>query len=102
VTLVERDGTAWSAPLAVDSTWGERFVPIDELRASRAVKLPLGFPGEWNYWVEPAEGRGGPGDRVKLGELERLQLSLRRADAGGDGAPRGVEIESITLTFERR
>jgi hypothetical protein len=34
-----------------------------------------------------------------LEELERLQLSLRRADAGGGGAARGVEIESAVLVF---
>jgi hypothetical protein len=64
------------------------------------VKLPQGFPGEWNYRVGPAEGRGGEGDRLRLEHVERLQLSLRRADAGKVAAERyGVEIERVSLDF---
>jgi hypothetical protein len=51
--------------------------------------------------VEPAAGRGGPGDRIRLPELERLQLSLRRGD-GMEARPGtyGVEVESVTLVFD--
>ena len=61
--------------------------------------LPEGFPGEWNYWVGPAAGRGGSGDRPRLDRVERLQLSLRR-EQGVDIRPGtyGVEVESIVLT----
>jgi hypothetical protein len=100
VTLVERDGTAWSAAVALDSAWMERTIPLAELRPSRAVKLPQGFPGDWNYWLEPAAGRGGSGDAVRVADVERLQLSLRReAGAAAAGGEQGVEVESITLTF---
>jgi hypothetical protein len=98
VTLVEDDGTSWSATVPVDSTWSERSLPLSAFTAGRAVLLPEGFPGEWNYWVGPAQGRGGAGDHVKLGHVERLQLSLRREEgvavrAGGYG----VEVEWIRL-----
>ena len=101
VTLVEQDGTSWSTPLVVDSTWGQRFIPLGDLKAARAANLPLGYPGQWNYWTGPAEGRGGSGDRLKPEKIERLQFSLRpeggtRAEPGSYG----VEIESVTLTFE--
>lgn len=101
VTLMEDDGTSWSAPLEVDGTWKEPLVPLSSFRIARGVKLPQGFPGEWNYWVGPAEGRGGPGDRLRLDHLERLQLSLRRQDAGKP-APEGygVEIEWVRLEFD--
>ena len=100
VTLVEADGTSWSAALAVDSTWTDRSVPLTDFTVSRSVLLPEGFPGEWNYWVGSAAGRGGAGDRPRLGQIERLQLSLRREEGvmvtpGGYG----VEVESVVLTF---
>ncbi len=81
VTLMEDDGTSWSSALAVDSAWTERTLPLDGFAVARGVKLPQGFPGEWNYWVGPAEGRGGREDRPRLEHLERLQLSLRREGA---------------------
>jgi hypothetical protein len=100
VTLVERDGTSWTAPVPVDSAWGERVVPLADFRVGRGVMLPNGFPGNWNYWIAPAAGRGGAGDAVRLADVERLQLSLRRE---GQTAPApgtyGVEVESVALVF---
>ncbi len=100
VTLMEDDGTSWSAALTVDSTWSDRRVPLASLTLGRGVLLPEGFPGEWNYWVGPAAGRGGSGDGLRLARMERLQISLQREDgvavtAGGYG----VEVESIALGF---
>jgi len=86
----------------VDSAWSERTLPLESFAVARGVKLPQGFPGEWNYWVGPAGGRGGRGDRLRLQHLERLQLSLRRED--GSVAPEryGVEVEWIRLDFGAR
>ena len=71
-----------------------------DFKTARAANLPLGYPGQWNYWTGPANGRGGSGDRLKPENIERLQLSLRR-DAGPRATPGtyGVEIESVTLTL---
>jgi hypothetical protein len=102
VTLMEDDGTSWSAAVPVDSTWSEPALPLSTFTLGRGVLLPEGFPGEWNYWVGPAAGRGGSGDRLRLDRVERLQLSLRREDGGGiEVAPGsyGVEVEWIGLTF---
>jgi hypothetical protein len=96
VTLMEDDGTSWTAPVVVDSTWSERTVALTDFKIGRGVLLPQGFPGEWNYWVGPAAGRGGATDRLRLDHLERLQLSLRR-DEG-----RGVDVEWATLGFGAR
>ena len=103
VTLMEDDGTSWTAPVVIDSSWSEQVVPLVNFTIGRGVLLPQGFPGEWNYWVGPADGRGGSADRLRLEHLERLQLSLRR-EAGAAVRPGsyGVEVESVTLTFERR
>ena len=101
VTLVERDGTSWSGVVSTDSSWGEHTIALDSLRPARAVLLPQGFPGDWNYWVGPASGRGTPNDRIRVADVERLQLSLRDEEGmtlspGGYG----VEIESILLAFD--
>ncbi len=98
VTLMEDDGTSWSTPVLVDSMWSERSLPLMAFTIGRGVLLPQGFPGEWNYWVGPAAGRGGPTDRPRLDHLERLQLSLRREDrVVATPGPYGVEVEHITL-----
>ncbi len=100
VTLVEDDGTSWSTALTVDSTWGERSLPLTAFGIARSVMLPEGFPGEWNYWLGPAAGRGASGDRPRLDRVERLQLSLRGV-TGVSVTPGsyGVEVEAITLVF---
>ncbi|HEX7025186.1 MAG TPA: hypothetical protein VF187_10250, partial [Gemmatimonadales bacterium] len=100
ITLVEDDGTSWSAAIPVDSGWSERSLPLSSFTVGRGVLLPQGFPGEWSYWVGPAAGRGGSSDRPRLEHVERVQLSLRREQgvttkAGGYG----VEVESMTLVW---
>jgi hypothetical protein len=103
VTLMESDGTSWTASVVIDSTWTEQIIPLANFTIGRGVLLPQGFPGEWNYWVGPAQGRSGSGDRLRLEHLERLQLSLR-PEAGVSARPGryGVEVESVTLSFDRR
>jgi hypothetical protein len=85
----------------LDGSWRELSVPIEALEVGRGVKLPQGFPGEWNYWVGPAEGRGSGGDRPRLEHIERLQLSLRR-EPGIAAAPDsyGAEVEWVTLEVD--
>ncbi len=98
LTLMEADGTSWTAPVTVDSGWTERTIPLAAFQAGRGVLLPQGFPGNWSYWVGPAAGRGGAGDHLRPAELERLQLSLRPEP--GPPARRGVygvEVESVRL-----
>jgi hypothetical protein len=98
---MEDDGTAWSAAVPVDSTWKSVSLPLASFSVGRGVLLPEGFPGEWNYWVMPAEGRGGVADRPRLEHMERLQLSLRGDDTTSVQADRyGVEVESVTLEFK--
>jgi len=100
VTLMEDDGTSWTAALPVDSSWSERVIPLAQFTAGRGVLLPEGFPGEWNYWVGPAAGRGGATDRPRIEHVERLQLSLRREDGvAAKPGSYGVEVEWIALGF---
>jgi hypothetical protein len=100
VTLMEDDGTSWTAALPVDSSWSEPVLPLARFTAGRGVLLPEGFPGEWNYWVGPADGRGGAADRPRLEHVERLQLSLRREDGvAAKPGSYGVEVEWVALGF---
>ena len=100
VTLMEDDGTSWTAAVPVDSTWREQVVPLATFTPGRGVLLPEGFPGEWNYWVDPADGRGGRGDHLRPEHLERLQLSLRRdAAVSVKSGDYGVEVEWVTLVM---
>jgi predicted alpha/beta superfamily hydrolase len=103
VTLMEDDGTSWTAAVPVDSAWTDRVVPLSAFTAGRGVLLPQGFPGQWSYWVGPADGRGVAGDRPRPDRLERLQLSLRR-EQGVTPAPGryGIEVESVVLRFGAR
>jgi hypothetical protein len=98
ITLMEDDGTSWTAALPVDSTWSDRVIPLSAFAAGRGVLLPQGFPGQWSYWVGPAAGRGGAGDRPRVERVERLQLSLR-PEPGVRARPGsyGVEVEWVTL-----
>jgi hypothetical protein len=101
LTLVEADGTSWCNKLVLKSGWQEIVAPISRFQIGRGVKLPLGFPERWNYWLTPAKGRGGPDDRVCLDQVERLQFSFRPTA----GAPKAesdpwADIASVTMVFE--
>jgi len=104
LTLVEADGTAWTHPLKLSAGWQEVGLPLADWKIGRGVKLPLGYPERWNYWIAPATGRGGPGDHPNLANVERLQISLRpvpkTSPAADEGSDASVDIASVTLVFE--
>jgi hypothetical protein len=104
VTLLEADGTAWSARLSLAPAWQELRVPLDELQIAQGVLLPLGYPGRWNYWSSPAKGRGAPRDGPHLATVEHVQISFRPSLAGPKSAEPGpddwADIASITLALE--
>ena len=100
ITLMEKDGTSWSAAVTLDSLWSERTIPLADFRIARGVKLPQGFPGQWSYWIDPASGRGKPGDAIRVADVERLQLSLRPEEGVTiEPGQYGVDVESVTLLF---
>jgi hypothetical protein len=104
LTLVEADGTAWTHPLTLTPGWQELDLPLASWKIGQGVKLPLGYPERWNYWITPAAGRGAPGDHPNLANLERLQLSLRpvpRADSDpASTTDSSVDIATVELVFE--
>ena len=94
VELIERDGTAWRASVVAGPDWATVRVPLEALRASLSIHIPSPYPGLWNYWRAGAVGRGAGADRIRAGEIERLQLAVERS-VGDDAA--GVSIQSVSL-----
>jgi len=100
VTLVEKDGAAWTVSLPAAAAWSTVRVSLSTLRPTRSIHIPSPYPGLWNYWREAPVGRLGAGDHVQIGNVERLQLTVtpNAGEHAGDDA-RGVAVESILLTF---
>ncbi len=101
VTLVESDGTSWSRRIEATSEWGDLELDLASFDLSKGVKLPLGYPGRWNYWFTPAEGRGFPGDGVQLDKVEWLQLSIRPSAQANEPATEDsfLEISGVFVIF---
>jgi len=100
VTLIEQDGSAWSASAVAGNSWSTVNVPLDKFRISRSIHIPSPFPGLWNYWREGPPRRGLAGDRIRVQDVERLQLTVtpNTGENANDDA-RGAAVESIRLTF---
>jgi len=100
VTLVEKDGTAWSAAVRATGAWESVTVPLSHLALTRSIHIPSPYPGLWNYWREAAQGRGGPADHIRVENVERLQLTVTpNVGDTADDTARGASVESITLSF---
>ncbi len=99
VSLIEQDGSAWSAQVLARSGWSTVSVPLGELHLSRSIFIPSPFPGLWDYWRESPKRRGGPGDGVHLQDVERLQLTVsRQSDDTADDA-QSAAIESVKIRY---
>jgi hypothetical protein len=99
VTLVEKDGSAWSEKVFAPPEWKDLVIPLSDLRSAKSVMLPQGYPGTWAYWLSPPEGS----TSMNLDQVERIQFSLRRADFGTiasvDPTQASIGIESASLQF---
>ena len=97
VTLVEKDGSAWSEKVFASNEWKEVVVPVASMRSARSVMLPQAYPGTWSYWLTPPASR----TSIDLSQVERLQFSLRRGDFGEiasiDPSQATVAIENVSL-----
>jgi hypothetical protein len=100
VTLIEKDGAAWSATVTASGAWSTVSIPLSALQTSRSINIPSPYPGLWNYWrAGPAE-RGRDGDHVHIENVERLQLTVfpnTDSHSADDGT--GAAVESIRLHF---
>jgi hypothetical protein len=100
LTLVEKDGAAWSAKIFASTDWKEIDVPISDFHAARSVMLPQAYPGTWSYWLSPPPGR----TAINLHDVERLQFSERGSDFGTIAsvppAMTTIAIESVAVSFQ--
>jgi hypothetical protein len=100
VTLIEADGSAWTASVGAGASWSTVTVPLDQFTVSRSIHIPTPYPGLWNYWRETPPQRGAPGGRIHLSDVERLQLTVTPnvgATARDDAT--GAAVESIRVNF---
>jgi hypothetical protein len=97
VTLIEADGSAWSAPVMAGSAWSTVTVRFTDLHRSRSIHIPTPYPGLWDYWRDSPPHRGGDGDRIHMENVESLQLTVGKDSAGDDA--KGVAVESIRIRF---
>ena len=96
VALIEKDGAAWHAVLPSNGRWQNQSVPLAKLKLARSLLIPTPFPGLWDYWRDIPQHRGGPGDRVHLEDVERLELSVHKSGAAKDS---NVAIQSVGITY---
>ncbi|WP_207436305.1 hypothetical protein [Sabulibacter ruber] len=101
ITLVENDGTSWSKKIVLKPEWDTVQIPLAELELSKGAMLPLGYPGRWAYWFTPAAERGGVNDKIRMENVEAIQVSLRQSDMGNKEAAKNswIDIGSATLQF---
>jgi len=101
ITLVEKDGTSWSEKVLLKPEWETIEIPLNELELAKGVMLPLGYPGEWKYWFEPASGRGFAGDHIKMEDVEWIQLSVRPSEneVANVNSDSWIDISSALIEF---
>jgi hypothetical protein len=78
LSLVEADGTGWKTKLVLRAGWQQVRIPLKDLRPSRSALLPVGYPGDNNYWAELPSNRGFEGDALRVDQIEQIQLSQKR------------------------
>jgi hypothetical protein len=104
VTLVEADGTSWSKRVPLSAGWSDIAIPLSELVIAQGVKLPLGYPERWNYWLTPAKGRGGPTDHLNPAKIEHIQISFRPDDKpapkNSGNTDTSADVASIALVWK--
>lgn len=86
LVLIERDGTPW----------GTMEVPLTT--QWQAIKLPLSAFRCFTHWRKPPEGRGGPDDHLRPGNVQDINVCFGAWLYGEDAAkPHGLEIQDISL-----
>jgi len=100
ITLMEADGTSWYKKITLSSDWNTINIPLEEFAIGKGVKLPLGYPERWNYWVEPANNRGNDDDHIQLDQIERLQVSIRSSENKENNTDTWIELGNVNMMFE--
>lgn len=99
IALVEADGTTWAGAATPTSEWRDLTLPLASLRRTSGFKLPLGYPGDWNWELPLPADRRGPDDRLRLAQCEQLQIAPALPRPDGSAAPT-IELAWIQLVFD--
>lgn len=99
VILIERDGMAWGAPVRLGADGNPVTLALASLRPVRAAMLPRDFPKGINpWWLRVPTGRGGAGDRLRLADLQAVQITIGGRFLGATDAPAPVaEVQRLLL-----
>ncbi len=93
LVLVDKDGAAWGTAVAPSPQWQTVTIPLSDFHPTRWALLPQGFPNGISYWANRLD-KG----RFDVVSIERLQLSLQKADLGEHQAESfGADVQSIAL-----
>jgi hypothetical protein len=101
VTLIEKDGAAWSTAIPAGATWSTVSIPLNALTMSSSIHIPSPYPGLWNYWRASPAARGRNADQAHIENVERLQLTVypNTAERSTTEDGTGAAVESIRLHF---
>jgi hypothetical protein len=100
ITLVESDGTGWSCTGACRPGATTVDLPLAAFQMGGAAKLPLGYPGNWNNRLLPSPGRESAGGRLRLDQIEHVQIQALPAVEGQPDLSRHIDVASIDIVFE--
>ena len=97
ITLMEKDGSSWSAAVPVTEQWNEICIPLSQFAFTKAAMLPRGWSGH-SYWLTTPANRGGKNDKLHIENAESLQISIgtRFLQDYNDGTC-AIELENISL-----
>ncbi len=94
VTLVEKDGTAWSSEFNPLGEWNNFTLPLDKFALSNSVMLPQGYPGNKAYWLPSPEYR----HTMKPENIEKIQFSLRDPVTRDNDGQYFIDIGRVSLS----
>jgi hypothetical protein len=93
LTLIDRDGAAYSAPADLTGNFANVEIPLTTLKSDSCLLLPRPYPGFQPLWFK-ASSTG----VFNISKLDKLQV-IAGNDLGPDqyNKPFGIEVESVTL-----
>jgi hypothetical protein len=95
--LMESDGTTWCSEILVSKNWKDMYLSFDQFKTGKGILLPQGYPGDWNYWIDPAKARGGASDTLNINKIESLQFSFGLSPQNQSHL--WMDMSSIELVF---
>jgi len=100
IALVESDGTTWAGVISLAAQWKEIDLPLAKLHVVTGLKLPQGYPGNWNRDLPPAAGRDGKDAQLKFDSVEHLQICALSEEAGKSADQATADIALVRVIFD--